>query len=128
MLLFVLVVLTSVVFQAHSPMQNMQKDVAKEVTRQHEERAMETWRGEVLDGLCEEYALTARERDVVRLMLRGRSAGGIADILVISVTTVKTHIAHIYQKLDVHSKEEFLDFVEQFGDAHIDKSDSLRNG
>jgi DNA-binding NarL/FixJ family response regulator len=45
--------------------------------------------------------LTARERDVMRLMAEGRSNGAIADHLVVSVGGVEKHVANIFSKLDL---------------------------
>lgn len=44
--------------------------------------------------------LTERELQVLRLAAEGRSTRGIADALVIAHSTVKTHLANIYAKLD----------------------------
>lgn len=44
-------------------------------------------------------ALSAREREVLLLISQGRSAPEIAEMLFLSVTTVKTHLQHIYDKL-----------------------------
>ena len=56
--------------------------------------------------------LTARERDVFNLYIVGRSAPYIAEKLVISESTVKSHLQHIYTKCDVHSRQELMDLVE----------------
>ena len=48
--------------------------------------------------------LSARELDVFRLIARGLSNGEIAQELYISETTVKTHVTHILQKLDVRDR------------------------
>lgn len=45
------------------------------------------------------HELTARERDVVRLMAEGRSNEGIANTLVLSERTVETHVSRIFTKL-----------------------------
>jgi LuxR family maltose regulon positive regulatory protein len=50
--------------------------------------------------------LTERERDVLALIAQGLTNREIADHLVISVNTVKTHAKHIYDKLDVRNRAE----------------------
>jgi LuxR family maltose regulon positive regulatory protein len=48
--------------------------------------------------------LTPREREVLQLLAAGRSNPEIATQLVIAVTTVKTHIKNIYEKLHVTNR------------------------
>jgi DNA-binding NarL/FixJ family response regulator len=48
--------------------------------------------------------LTEREREVLVLIARGLSNGDIAERLVISEATVKTHVNHLFQKLDVDGR------------------------
>src|SRR5204863_980155 len=48
--------------------------------------------------------LTERELDVFRLIARGQSNAEIGKELYISDTTVKTHITHILQKLDLRDR------------------------
>ena len=65
----------------------------------------------------EHWGLTMRELDVLRLLMRGVKRKGIAAELCTSENTVKTHIAHIYEKMDAHSVPELLRRVTEFQSA-----------
>ena len=64
--------------------------------------------------VSEEYGLTSREEEVLRMVLLGRDAPSISEELCISANTVKTHIKRIYRKVDIHSRQELADMVEDF--------------
>jgi two-component system NarL family response regulator len=53
-------------------------------------------------------ALTAREVDVLKLLARGRSNKEIGSDLLISETTVKTHVRSVFGKLNVMSRTEAI--------------------
>jgi DNA-binding NarL/FixJ family response regulator len=53
-------------------------------------------------------SLTAREKEVLRLMADGMSSRDIADQLGISYATVRTHIRSLGAKLGVHSKVQAI--------------------
>lgn len=57
----------------------------------------------VLESLAGD-PLTPRELEVLRLAAGGLQAGQIAEHLVISRGTVKTHLQHIYAKLEAHNR------------------------
>lgn len=52
------------------------------------------------------YHLTDREQDVLKLLVEGKSYQQTADELVISYETVRTHVKHLYQKLEVATLAE----------------------
>lgn len=54
---------------------------------------------------------TAREKEIAILLARGRTQPRIADMLGISENTVGTHVRHIYQKTEVHDRQQFIDLV-----------------
>jgi len=51
-------------------------------------------------------ALTPREREILTLLTSGHSTRDIANLLSISLNTVRNHIQHILQKLQVHTRLE----------------------
>jgi DNA-binding NarL/FixJ family response regulator len=52
------------------------------------------------------HPLTAKELEVLSLLAKGLANREIADTLVVSTATVKSHLAHIYEKLAVNSRQE----------------------
>jgi DNA-binding NarL/FixJ family response regulator len=50
--------------------------------------------------------LSDREKEILALLVKGKSYKAIASECFISIDTVSTHVRHIYEKLHVHSKSE----------------------
>jgi DNA-binding NarL/FixJ family response regulator len=50
--------------------------------------------------------LTPRELEVLRLLARGLSNTSIAHTLTVSDATIKTHVARIFSKLDLHDRAQ----------------------
>lgn len=66
---------------------------------------------ERIDAWFDSIGLTAREREIGLLLAYGRTQPWIAERLSISENTVGTHVRHIYQKADVHDRQQFIDSV-----------------
>lgn len=68
------------------------------------------------------YSLTDRESDVLGLIMHGRDVAHMADTLFVSENTVRSHCKNLYRKLDVHSRQQIFDLVEEFR-AHEGKEE-----
>ena len=68
-----------------------------------------------LAAIAQSAQLTERETEIFELLVRGRNARYLQEQLGITRNTAKSHIAHIYAKLGVHSQQELIDLVD---DAH----------
>lgn len=63
-------------------------------------------------ALSSECGLSGRETEILGYLAKGRSQPYIREELFLSKNTVATHVKHIYQKLNVHSRQELLDLFE----------------
>lgn len=63
-------------------------------------------------SLSDELQLTPREREVLELLVRGRSKVYIAEAFFVSENTVRGHVKRLYTKVGVHSKQELVDRIE----------------
>lgn len=61
-----------------------------------------------IEDLSTSYGLTQREIEVLHLLAQGKTNAQIGQDMFIAEGTVKAHVQHIYQKLDVHSRKELL--------------------
>jgi len=66
------------------------------------------------EAIAERFGLSSREAEILAFALRGRSSERIAQELVISKSTVDTHLRRIYAKAGVHSRQELLDLAESY--------------
>ena len=73
---------------------------------------MRARRGELPDL---QEALTDSELRVLRYLPSNLSAPEIAGEMFLSTSTVKTHMRHIYEKLDAHRRTEAVDRAREMG-------------
>jgi NarL family two-component system response regulator LiaR len=69
--------------------------------------------------------LTEREVEVLRLVARGQSNQEIADQLVISEATVRTHVSNILSKLHLASRTQAALYALREGLASLDDADEV---
>jgi DNA-binding NarL/FixJ family response regulator len=65
-------------------------------------------------------SLSERELDVLRLVAKGRSNKEIASAIHVSPATVKTHLIHIFRKLDVNDRTAAVTVALERGIISID--------
>ncbi len=64
--------------------------------------------------------LTAREREILKLIAEGHTSREIADVLFISLKTVMGHRSKIMDKLDLHNKAELIRYAIRKGLTTMD--------
>ena len=65
--------------------------------------------------------LTPREREVLSLIVEGRSDNAMAESLSLSRNTVRNHVARLYAKIGVHSRAEAMVWARDRGHAPAGK-------
>jgi DNA-binding CsgD family transcriptional regulator len=61
-----------------------------------------------MEHYCDKFGISPREREIIQLLLKGKSNKEIEDALFISIGTVKNHVYSIFQKLDVKNRSQLL--------------------
>lgn len=70
------------------------------------EKVLTMFRHQNQNAQAENINLSEREKEILTLLVKGRSYKMIAAECFISIDTVNSHIKNIYEKLHVHSKSE----------------------
>ena len=86
-----------------------------EVTRQLLDRVARRLPAPVATGPEVLAELTEREREVLELLARGMSNAEIAEALVVGEATVKTHVAHLLDKLDLRDRVQAVIYAYEVG-------------
>jgi DNA-binding NarL/FixJ family response regulator/class 3 adenylate cyclase len=89
--------------------------LAPSITRRVIEEFVSRPRGAARTLPPELEELTPRESEVLTLMARGQSNAEIANTLVVSETTVKTHVAHVLTKLRLRDRVQAVVFAYESG-------------
>ena len=71
---------------------------------------------EAISSLAQAHGLTLREQEVFAQLARGYRHKEIARKLVVSSSTVHTHVTNVYAKLNVHSQDELSELVKDLRD------------
>jgi DNA-binding CsgD family transcriptional regulator len=61
------------------------------------------------ESLISELELSKREMEILNLLAEGHSNQEIADKLFVSLSTVKTHLQNLFQKLDVKRRTQAIE-------------------
>lgn len=61
------------------------------------------------------FGLTGREVEVLTLYALGHTQARVSEELQLSTNTVHTHIKRVYEKTDLHSRQEILDYIAEYG-------------
>ncbi|MDA3930626.1 MAG: LuxR C-terminal-related transcriptional regulator [Prolixibacteraceae bacterium] len=62
-------------------------------------------------ALCEKYGITKRECEIINLVCEGKTNKEIADLLFITLQTVKDHTSRIYLKTQVKNRTQLANLV-----------------
>lgn len=61
--------------------------------------------------LQKQYLLTNRETEIMELFAHGYTMPHIAELLVVSENTVRTHSKNLYTKLGIHKRQELIELL-----------------
>ena len=74
-------------------------------------------KNENFDYLILKYNISQREKEIILLLIEGKSNNYIKESLFISYHTVKNHITNIYKKLNVKNRHELIHFFLMSGNS-----------
>lgn len=61
-----------------------------------------------IERFAETYSLTARQKDIMKLIIEGKSNKEISELLFIAEHTVKNHIYQLFQKLKIKNRYQLI--------------------
>jgi len=81
------------------------------ITRMYGEPAIESEQSAAIENLMIQNGISLREKEIIEMILRGMSNKEIEQKLFISPHTVKNHIYHIFQKLNISSRGQLTNII-----------------
>ena len=80
------------------------------------ERAIQTYLEKRVSEYKEQYdTLSVREKEVMRMVVEGKTSKNIGELLCISSRTIDTHRANIMRKLNLNSRSDLIRFAQRRG-------------
>jgi DNA-binding CsgD family transcriptional regulator len=88
-------------------------------------QSLSGWFKRKCGAIADLYLLSRRETEVLFLLAKGRNAAYIQERLYISEGTARTHMRHIYKKLNIHTQQELIDMIDslELTESPTDRSD-----
>ncbi len=77
----------------------------------------DTMRNNNIVSIAEAYKLSPREQEVLRLLLKAYSKSAAAEAMGITENTIRGYSKSLYKKLEVHSKAELIELVDNWPHA-----------
>ena len=77
---------------------------------------MESWRAGSRSAAAvwpDSSGLTDREAEILEYLVAGKRPKEISEMLVVSITTVRSHVRAIYAKTGVHSHGELMHLLDE---------------
>ncbi|MBN1646581.1 MAG: hypothetical protein JW874_00990 [Spirochaetales bacterium] len=98
----------------HCSLFSMQISKAGNRSGRHEGYILKGSRYRTIEQLQSDFRLTQRETEVVRLALFNYRNKAIGNAMNITERTVKAHLVHIYEKLNVRNRIELASFISEY--------------
>ena len=72
-------------------------------------------------NLIQKYGISQREIDIIKMIAEGKKYQEIADSLFISISTVRSHVKNIYQKMNINNQRAMLSFYNNIENSEDDR-------
>ena len=87
-------------------------DTAAAGGKEHQVTAKE-YNSRLCESAGQDNGLSPREIEVMQYLYQGYSVSKIAEKMFIATSTVQGHSRSIYRKMDVHSRQELIDRINE---------------